>query len=395
MDRHAHPSSDIDLFSDAALRDPYPLYRQLRDAGPAVWLPREQVWFLGRYDVVKAVLADWQTWSSAQGIGLNPILNEAWKDALICVDPPVHTAQRKLFTDRLGPRQLAHVERSIAQRADGLADRIAAMGTFDGVTHVAHDLPIGVIMDLIGWPEDVRGGLLAMADGGFDAAGPDNQRMRAALPKLQQMMAFIAETYDQNRLLPGGFGATVVDAAHRGEIGRDAAIGLLAGYVVAAFDTTIGAIANGLVQFARHPDQWARLRAGGAQAVAGAFNEIVRIEAPIQHFSRVATRDVDLGEGVVVPAGARVLVSYGSANRDERHFAEPDRFDISRRPADHVGFGVGVHACAGQGLARLEGHAVFAALARRIERFELVEAPELALNNVNRSYRRIAMRAVV
>jgi len=162
---------------------------------------------------------------------------------------------------------------------------------------------------------------------------------------------------------------------------------------VAAFDTTISAIGNLLYQFARHPDQWQRLRADPRLAAA-AFNEGVRIEAPIQAFSRVATRDVDMGEGVVVPAGARAIVSYGSANHDERHFAAPDRFDIGRRPLDHLGFGLGVHGCAGQSLARLEGQAVLLALAGRVSRFELTGEPTRALNNINRGLARLPMCAL-
>jgi cytochrome P450 len=393
MDQPLPHSSPIDLFDDAALADPYPLYRTLRDLAPAVWLRRHDLWFLGRYDTVRAALDDWQTWSSARGIGLNPVINEAWKDALISVDPPLHTDMRKLFTERLGPRELQPLQRRIHERADALAVRIAERGTFDAVTDVAHDLPVGVIMDLIGWPQEVRGSLLDMAAGSFDACGPDNERMRASLPRLQAMMALVTRTYDENLLEPGGFGATVADAARRGEIPRDAAIGLLAGYVVAAFDTTISAISHGLLLFAHNPAQWQRLRSEPA-LVTGAFNEAVRLEAPIQHFSRVATRDVKFSEGVVVPAGARAIVSYGSANRDERHFAEPDAFRIDRRPLDHLGFGFGVHGCAGQHLARLEGQAVFAALAGRIARLEIDGQPQRALNNVNRGYARIPMRAL-
>jgi cytochrome P450 len=392
MDMPVSHASDIDLFTDAALADPYPLYRVLRDLGPAAWLRRYDVWFIGRHESVRAALGDWQTWSSAGGVGLNPVINQAWKNALICVDPPLHTHMRTLITERLGPRQLEGVQQTIVQRAERLAGRIVALGDFEAVTDVAHDLPIGVIMDLIGWPEDVRGGLLELAAGGFDACGPDNPRMRAALPRLEAMMAFIADTYDRGRLAEGGFGWTVADAARRGEIPREAAIGMLAGYVVAAFDTTIAAIANGLFRFAENPEQWERLRADPA-LLPSAFNEIVRIDTPIQGFARVATRDVDMGDGIIVPAGARAIVSYASASRDERRFADPDRFDIGRRPLDHLGFGLGVHGCAGQSLARLEAHAVFAALAKHVKRFELLSPPQRALNNVIRCHAQIHMRA--
>jgi cytochrome P450 len=285
------------------------------------------------------------------------------------------------------------VQDRITQRADALAARMAEMQEFDAVTDVAHDLPVGVIMDLIGWPHEVRDNLLEMAAGSFDACGPDNARMRAALPRLEAMMALVAHTYDENLLEPGGFGATVAEAAQRGEIPREAAIGLLAGYVVAAFDTTISAISHGLLLFAQNPAQWRRLREE-PDLVGAAFNETVRMEAPIQGFSRLATRDVDLGDGVIVPAGARAIVSCGSANRDGRHFENPDRFDVDRRPLDHLGFGFGVHNCAGQHLARMEAQAVFSALARRVHGLALSGPPQRALNNISRGYARIPMRTL-
>jgi cytochrome P450 len=389
-----HLGSDIDLFNDAALQHPYPLFRQLRDVGPAAYLRPQGLWFIGRYDAARQALGDWETWSSAQGIGLNPVINEAWANALICTDPPVHTAQRKLFMDRLGPRQLKPLEATITQRAEELAERIVQLGTFDAVKDVAQDLPVNIIMDLIGWPEEVRGGLLELANGSFNACGPDNDRMRGALPQLGALMQFVSGIFDAGTLVPGGFGSTIADAAKRGDIPREAAIGLLVGYVVAAFDTTISAMASGVMLFAQNPGQWDLLRADTAR-VAGAFNEIVRMETPIQHFSRVATCDVDLGEGAVIRAGQRALISYASANRDERHFPEPDRFDIQRRPLDHLAFGMGNHGCAGQGLARLEAHAVFTALAQRVKRFELVAEPERGLNNITRSCARVMVRAVV
>ncbi len=387
------PQSDIDLFADSALENPYPLYRTLRDTAPAVRLTRYNVWFTGRYDTVHAALGDWQTYSSAHGIGLNPIINTAWANALICVDPPVHSELRKLLTERLSPRQLKPVQDTIDRRANELAERLVQRGRFDAVTDLAHDLPVNVIMDLIGWPEEVRPHLLEMAAGSFDACGPENERMAASLPRLEAMMKLIASVYDVGTLTPGGFGSTIADAARRGEISRDTAIGLLAGYVVAAFDTTINAIATGVWLFATYPEQWERIRTDPS-LLERAFHEVVRMESPIQNFSRVTTKEVDVGEGVVIPQDARVIVSYGSANRDERHFEEPDRFDVARRRIDHLGFGLGNHACAGQGLARLEGNAVFRALAPRVRRFELTGEPVRALNNITRGFSRLPARVL-
>jgi cytochrome P450 len=283
------------------------------------------------------------------------------------------------------------VEATIHGRARHLAQSLMQRRDFDGVLDVAHDLPVNVIFDLIGWPEEVRGEMAQLAAGCFDACGPDSPRMRAALPRLEAMRAFVAKTYDENRLKPGGFGSTVADAARRGEIPREASIGLLEGYVIAAFDTTINAIGSGLWLFSQHPEQWQILRQDPSR-VAAAFLEIVRIESPLQHLSRVTTREVALGEGVVLPAGARVVVSYASANRDERHFPNPETFDITRNPVDHLGFGLGTHNCAGQGLAKLEGLAVFTALAQCAEGFTMTGPSRREPNSITRGFSHLPMR---
>lgn len=397
MDMEIHvgrpPASAIDLFDDATLLDPWPAYGTLRDMGSAVWLERTGAYFMGRYADVRAALNDWRSFSSDQGIGLNPIINAAWNEALICQDPPIHTERRRLIMEALGPVALKPVADTIAARADALADRILAKGEFDAVVDLAHDLPVGVVMDLIGWPEDVRPQLLRLAEGSWNAAGPANARMEMGLNRLQEMMALLADIYDQNRVTPGGFAAKLIAAAHRGDISRDTAIGMLAGYVVAAFETTISAMAAGIWFFAQYPAEWAKLRADPRLAMSAA-NEIVRMETPLQNFARVTTGEVALSDGTILPQGARVILSYASANRDERQFEQPDTFCIDRREKQNLGFGHGPHGCAGQGLARMELTAVFTALAQRVARFAIVEPPDRALNNISRAFRRLPARAI-
>jgi cytochrome P450 len=389
----AVPTSPIDLYTDEALLDPYPLYRQLRDVGSAVYLSRIDAFFVGRYQDVRSILADWQSFTSTQGIGLNPIINEAWKEALICQDPPVHTERRKLMAAVLSPAALQPAEAMLEQRAAAVAERIAGMGEFDGVADVAHDLPINVVMDLIGWPGEIRPQVLKIADGSWNAAGPISERTEEGLATLRQMMELIADIYDSSRVVPGGFAAQLIDAAHERVITRETAIGMLAGYIVAAFETTISAMASGLWQFARHPDQWVKLRADPRLAV-NAPNEIVRLESPLQKFTRVATRDVQLSDGSMLPRGARVIVCYGSANRDERVFAHPDAFIIDRPEKQQLGFGHGPHGCLGQGLARMELVALFRALSGKVERLELAGPAERLINNVASGFARLPMRAV-
>lgn len=385
--------SPIDLHSDEILADPYPTYRALRDLGSAVYLEKVDAWFIGRFKDVRSALTDWQTFSSAQGIGLNPIINEAWHEALICQDPPIHSQRRPHMMAALGPVALKPLADTIDVRARDLANRLLAMGDFDGVTDFAHDLPVGVVMDLIGWPMDVRPRLLELASGSWNAAGPDNAKMRSGLGQLQEMMQLITEIYDNNRVVEGGFAAQLIAASHAGLITRDTAIGMLAGYIVAAFETTISAMAAGIWLFANNPGEWAKLRANPALAMQAA-NEIVRIETPLQNFSRVCTHDAEMSDGSVIPAGSRVIVSYASANHDERQFSHAESFIIDRKERMNLGFGHGPHGCAGQGLARMELTAVFTALADRIARFEIVGQPVRNINNVARAFSFLPTRAV-
>lgn len=371
MDTRTKVSSDVDLFSDEALHHPYAHFKTLRDLGPAAYLTAHELWFLCRYDQVRQALLDWETFSSAKGVGLNGIINEAWADTVVAADPPVHTQRRRVYSEQLSPRHIKPVTDTIDRRADEIVDRLVSQGTFDAVTDFAHDLPVHVVMDLIGWPMEGRDQLLSWASGSFDAAGPQNARMLASLPRLEGLVKYLAEVATSDSLTPGSFGAGVYAAVERGDIAADEAIGLMIGYATPALDTTINAIGSGMWLFATHPDQWDAIRADPT-LVPGAFNEIVRLESPVQFFSRVTTTEVDLGEGVILPEDARVLHSYGSANRDERHFASPDTFDVHRNPTDHLGFGYGAHGCPGQALARLEAHALFRALAERVDRIELV-----------------------
>lgn len=385
------PTSDVDLFSDHVLRDPYPHFTRLRNGGAAVYLTKLEMWFLGRYDIVKTALVDWETYSSAQGVGMTSQFNRSMAAALICQDPPAHTAQRTLFTDNLSLRALRPVSETIDTRARELIARLRTRDQFDAVEDLAHDLPVNIIMDLVGWPMAVRDQLIPMAIAWFNTIGPMNERNRQSWPLVEQMVELVSRSATQENLRPGSFGHHILEAHKAGAITFDAVVGLLMGYVVAAFDTTINAVSSAAVLLARHPEQWQTLRAKPDLA-SNAFNEVIRLESPIQYFTRVTTRDVQFDDGVVVPKHARVLISYGAANRDERRFDKPDEFDITRPVINHLAFSTGKHNCAGQNLARLEGQAILRALATSVSSLELIGEPQLAVNNAGRGYDRVPMR---
>lgn len=378
------PHSDVDLFSDEVLVDPYPVYRDLRDRGGAVHLSALDVWAVPRYADVRRALGDWTTFSSS-GIALNEPVNQMLVGSVLASDPPLHDALRAVLAERLGPRAVRPLQAGIAERADRLVEAVIEQGSFDAVTDLAVAFPFSVVFDLIGIPDEVRPKVLGWADATFTVFGPLNDRTAAGLGPLGEMFGWLA-TLRAEDLAEGSMGRAVFTAAEQGRIAPESCVPLLSAYTAAGLDTTITTIANAVHLLATHQDQWDLVRADPG-LVPSALNEVLRHDAPVQGFGRRVTADVEI-DGTAIAAGSQVLLLYGSGNRDERHYADPDRFDVTRNPVDHLSFGYGTHSCAGQALARIEAQSVIAALAGRVRRFHLGE-PVRHLNNVVRGLGRL------
>ncbi|HJQ46985.1 MAG TPA: cytochrome P450 [Amycolatopsis sp.] len=383
--------TDLDLFSDEVLMDPFPHYRGLRELAPVVYLRKYDLYGLFRYDQVRAALNNWETFSSAQGVALNPIANEAWKDSILCMDPPHHRTIRKVFDDALRPKFIRQVAGDIEAQAETLVDELLQRGEFDGVTDFAHKLPVSIVMDLVGFPRDEgRDKILGWAVNSFNFAGPPGERQTASLPIAQAQLEYLISNAKPENLLPDSFGKIVYGAAERGEISQQEAVTMMLGYANAGLDTTINAVGSTLWLLARNPEQWNAIRQE-PKLVPSAFLEGIRLESPAQFFSRVTTQDVDV-EGITIPKGARVLHSYGSANRDERHYPDPDSFDARRNPVDTLAFDSGIHTCPGRTLASMEGHALFTALAKRVTKIELTGEPTRSVNSITRGLDSLPVR---
>ena len=378
------PVYEADLFTDEALADPYDHYRALRDAGPVVWLAAHGVYAVARYREVRAVLEQPATFCSGEGVGLNDLINEGGRGTTIMSDGEEHRRQREVIGRPLTPRALAELQPEAQAIADRLVAALVERGAFDVVRDLAVELPASWVPDLLGWPADGRARLLDWANANFDGLGPLNERAIAAGEGLLEMVAF-AHELAESELPAGSMAARILEAAARGEIDRSRCPMMIIDYLAPSLDTTISGIGNAIWLLATHPDQWELLRER-PQRVKQAFNEALRVETPISCFTRVAKAGATVG-GVDIPAGARVLVIFASANRDERRWDRADQFDLTRDSAAHVAFGYGQHACAGMGLARLEGAAVLTALVERVQRIELAGEPQRKLNNLIRSFR--------
>lgn len=371
-------TSDIDLWSDKNLSNPYPAYATLRDQAAVVKLTRSNVWALTRYAPIRDALGDWATFSSENAVGFNDGVNQALTGTTLATDPPLHTALRAALTENLTPRALRGMKEAIDQKAEAIVCDLMAKGSFDGVQDLARELPLQVVVDLIGVKDDhVRSHILEWGSAAFNVLGPMNARTEMNFPLAGELYQWTSKlSIDQ--LEPGSLGHGIFAAAERGEIPSDSCGHIIHQYVAAGLDTTIATIGNALQLFGQHQDQYQLLRQDAA-LVPAALNEVLRYCALMIATGRQTTRDVEI-DGTVIPKGAKVALLFGAGNHDPRHFENPERFLIQRNPMDHLSFGYGVHGCAGQGLARLEIYAVFEALIKHVKSFK-VGTPVRKINN--------------
>ena len=374
------PVSDVDLYTDEARIDPYPIYDRFRELGPVVYLERDDLYALPRYDDVRAALMDWKTFSSAKSVFVDPTMNAQLEGITLCSDPPDHTMMRGVLGRPLRQDRMREIAPRIEAEADRVVTELVARGRFDAATELAEHLPMAVVSDLVGLPDQGRAKMLEWAAAIWNVQGPANERFTEAMPAVQEFLTFATEDAVPGNIDPDGWAAHLYQAADRGEMPRDKCPVMMLDYVTPSLDTTILAITNAIALLAEHPDQWDLLR-NDRSLIPHAINESLRLETPVSQFSRVLTEDHDVG-GVPLPAGARVALLYASANRDERKYPDPTRFDITRKPSDHLAFGRGEHVCVGMHLARLEMTALLERLADQVHRFEVVDSTPMINNGL-------------
>jgi cytochrome P450 len=386
------PVYEPDIFAPEAVDDPYPHYAALRELGPVVWLRAQRVFAVGRHAEVKHVLLQPDVFVSGRGVALNAPINKLSKGTTLNSDGQVHDDRRKMLAHRLTPKALRSIKDDVHQAARRVVDRALTLRRVDGVDDLALGLPLTVVPDLIGWPEDARENLVTWAGATFDVLGPLNRQAISAMPTALDMMRFTAKVVRRRDLAEGSMVRDLQAAHEAGKIDEAQLRAFMIDYLAPSIDTTAGAISAALWLFAIHHDQWELLRADRS-LLSNAVNEVVRIESPLRSFSRWVAEEAEVS-GVRLPQGSRVNVFYASANRDAAVFPNPDDFDITRNTVAQLGFGLGVHGCGGQGLARLETESILTALLDRVDRIELDGVPKLARNNIIHRFEELPLRLV-
>jgi cytochrome P450 len=382
------PVLDDDPFSDELLADPYGFQQRLRDAGPVVRLSRYSVLAMGRYEEVRAALVDWETFISSRGVGVtDPAADKPWRppSLLLEADPPDHTVVRRAMDGIISPRSVRALRATFAPFADELAETLVDMGSFDAITDLAEVYPLRVFPDAIGIRSDGRENLLPYGSLAFNANGPANELFTNALAAAGSVQEWINESCQREQLASDGLGARIWEAADRGEVTHEQAPLLVRSLLTAGFDTTVHGISSSIYALASHPGQWEQLHAEPTLAKF-AFDEALRFASPVQVFHRVAARDAQVA-GASITAGTRVYLSLASANRDPRKWGkDADQFNIRRSASGHVAFGMGIHQCIGQPIARLETELILTALARRGRQLVFNGEPQVKLNNSLRGW---------
>ncbi|HZR81082.1 MAG TPA: cytochrome P450 [Candidatus Binatia bacterium] len=372
---------ELNPFSHEFHENPYPTYRWLRDHAPLYRNDALDFFALSRFRDVVAASYDWETYSSAEGTTVERLdarLFEA-TPMMIFLDPPRHDRLRKLVSRAFTPRRVAELEPFVRATVVRLLDDLVARGGGDFVADFSTPLPMEVIFTLLGVPPGDRVELRHWMDLALERDRDTPEIPPRAIEAMAKMIGYWFELVTELRRSPNeGLIAALLDAEVESDDGGTTKLtdGEIAGFCSllgsAGNETVTKLLANAAVLFARHPEQYDRIREDAA-VIPGAVEEVLRYTSPSQYQGRTVMRDVEW-YGVPVPRGSRILVLTASGNRDEREFEDPDRFDVTRKVPIALGFGQGIHFCLGASLARLESRVALEEFSRRFPRYAIDES---------------------
>jgi cytochrome P450 len=397
----------FDLNDPSMIADPYPHYAWLRDEAPVYHSADPDLWILSRHEDVVVAVRDAKRFSSdltnASRFDDNPFNPRMrfphWLGAvlgrivplrtLLTSDPPDHTQLRKKVSRAFTPRRINAWEPRIREIAEHLVDEIAARGNnepIDLVSDLASPLPTIVIAEMMGIPAERHDDFKRWSDNLVNGllTGSDTRKMFTSAVAISW---FFARTVRQRRRNPGDDLVSLLVAGDRDAAGLSLAelINFCVLLLVAGNETTTNLVSNAMLALLDRPDLWQQVTIDPMLSSA-AVEEALRFDGPGQGLLRVARTDIAISDSTI-PAGARVLPLIGSANRDPRHWDNPDEFRFDRKSNEHIAFGSGIHFCIGNALARIESRAAIEMLARRLPHLARAGTPTRIASPVLRGLR--------
>ncbi|MEU8521947.1 cytochrome P450 [Streptomyces sp. NBC_01216] len=369
--------------------DPYPAYAALRAGGRAHWYAPTRQWLIPHYEDVSALLRDRRLGRTYLhrftheefGRQAPPAAHEPFHTlndhGLLDLEAPDHTRIRRLVSKAFTPRTVERLVPTVRGLAAGLVDGLVERGGGDLLAEVAEPLPVAVIAEMLGVPEEdeERGRLRPWSADicGMFELNPSKETARRAVNASIEFSGYLRELIERRRAKPGDdLISALVGVA---ELTEQEMISTCVLLLNAGHEATVNTTANGWWTLLRHPEQLARLRAEPERLLPTAVEEVLRYDTPLQMFERWVLDDIEVG-GQVIPRGSEVALLFGSANRDPARFGPAaDVLDLARADNPHITFGAGIHYCLGAPLARLELTAVFAELLRKAPRLRLAAEP--------------------
>ncbi len=387
---NASTTPTLELRSGESWRDPFPMYRALRDLDPVHRFkaggPSESFWFLSRFDDVFAAVRDTDTFSSAHGLTVDPDSpGTQMGDAtpIVFMDPPDHTTMRRLVSKGFTPRQVTELEDGIRAFTVERIEQLCEVGSGDLIAGLFKPLPSFVVAYYLGVPPEDRVRFDGWTDQIVAAAAQGNI---GATEGIADLLGYFSELIERRRTDPG---EDMV--SHLVQLGEDDVsilwvLGFAFTMVTGGNDTTTGLLGGSAVLLTEHRDERRRLL-DDPGLLPNAVEELLRLTSPVQGLARTTTRDVEVG-GTSIPGGDKVLLGYGAANRDEREFGPTaEAFDVGRDIARHLTFGYGAHHCLGASAARLQARIALEELLARCPDFSVdAAAGEYATGNYVRRH---------
>ncbi|PRX47861.1 cytochrome P450 [Prauserella shujinwangii] len=387
----------FDPHDPAFLADPYPTFAALRAEAPVHRHDGLGLAIAVSHGAASAVLRHrslGRIWIDATPAERFASFNMLHRNSLLENEPPAHTRLRRLVSAAFAR---GHVERlrpavdALATRmTTTLAERIATDGAADLLEHLAQPLPVAVIAELLGVPEEAGPRLVAWSNAivKMYEYGLPEERRREAEDAAAAFAGYLREVAEERAARPGD---DLVSHLVASELTGDEVVATAVLLLMAGHEATVNVIGNGVLALLTHREQWERLVADPALREPAA-EELIRFDSPLQLFERTATRDVEIA-GHTVREGEKIAALLGAAARDPEVFAEPDVLDVGRTPNPHLGFGGGIHYCVGAPLARIEIAAALGALTRLLPRLRLAGPPERRPEFVIRGLRTLPVTA--
>ena len=390
---------DIALNGPEFIADPYPTYQRLRETGGPCWVAHSGatggMWFVTQYADVAALLKEARVSKNVSRL-LPPDLVTPLEKAMLFQDPPDHTRLRNVVGQTFTPARVGDLEPRIAQVVDTLIARALPRGGMDFMADFALPLPVIVIAELLGVPPEdhARFGIWSNhIIRGADTLHATQDDATAYANALASLADYFADLIGKRRMQPCDdiLSALVAAQDAQGRLSEEELIGTCILLLVAGHETTVNLLGSGLYTLLRHPEQLARVKQN-PDLLPSAIEEMLRYEGPVQRATfRFAREGFMLGD-TAIGAGQQVSAVLGAANRDPAQFPQPDRFDVTRAPNRHLGFGLGIHFCLGAALARSEARISFARLLSSLPHIALVsETPQWNPNTLFRGLKTLPL----